>query len=115
MSPDSPPLRVSGVLSGLPCSADSNAGVRLYSHKVTKSPAMATVKVDAKTYAELNRIAGDLRATRGHPVSVDEVIRELLKSRKPSEFIGSWKMSDEEEERIFGELREAWKKWKPPA
>ena len=73
---------------------------------------MATVKVDEKTYAELNRIAGDLRAERGHPVSVDEVIRELLKSRRPSEFVATWKMSDEEEERIFGELREAWKKWK---
>ena len=76
---------------------------------------MATVKVDEKTYAELNRIAGDMRAARGRPVSVDEVIRELLRSRKPSEFIGAWKMSDEEEVRIFGELRERWKKWKPEA
>ena len=74
---------------------------------------MATVKVDEKTYADLNRIAGDMRAASGHPVSVDEVIRELLKTRKPSEFIGTWKMSDEEEGRIFGELRERWKKWKP--
>lgn len=73
---------------------------------------MATVKVDEKTYAELNRIAGDLRAARGRPVPIDEVIRELLKRRKPAEFIGSWKMSDEEAERIFGELREGWKKWK---
>jgi predicted CopG family antitoxin len=73
---------------------------------------MATVKVDEKTYAELNRIAGDLRAARGRPVPIDEVIRELLSKRKPSEFIGSWKMSDEEEERVFGELREVWSKWK---
>jgi predicted CopG family antitoxin len=73
---------------------------------------VATVKVDEKTYAELNRIAGDLRAARGRPVPIDEVIRELLKRRKPAEFIGSWKMSDEEAERIFGELREGWKKWK---
>ena len=72
---------------------------------------MATVKVDEKTYAELNRIAGDLRASRGRPVPIDEVIRELLKRRKPAEFIGSWKMSDEEAEHIFGELQEAWKKW----
>ena len=73
---------------------------------------MATVKVDEKTYAELNRIAGDLRAERGRPVPIDEVIRELLKRRRPAEFIGSWKMSDDEAERIFGELRESWKKWK---
>ena len=73
---------------------------------------MATVKVDEKTYAELNRIAGTLRAERGRPVPIDEVIRELLRRRRPSEFIGSWKMNDEEEGQIFGELRETWKKWK---
>jgi predicted CopG family antitoxin len=73
---------------------------------------MATVKVDEKTYAELNRIAGDLRASRGRPVPIDEVIRELLSKRKASEFVGTWRMSDEEERRVFGELREAWKKWK---
>jgi predicted CopG family antitoxin len=73
---------------------------------------MATVKVDERTYAELNRIAGDLRAAKGRPVAIDEVIRELLSKRKASEFIGSWKMSDEEEQRVFGELREAWKKWR---
>ena len=72
---------------------------------------MATVKVDEETYAELNRIAGDMRASRGRPVPIDEVIRELLSKRKASEYIGSWKMSDEEEERVFGELRAAWKKW----
>jgi predicted CopG family antitoxin len=72
---------------------------------------MATVKVDEKTYAELNRIAGDMRASKGRPVPIDEVIRELLSKRKVSEYIGSWKMSDEEEERVFGGLREAWKKW----
>ena len=76
---------------------------------------MATVKVDEETYAELNRIAGDLRAARGRPVAIDEVVRELLKRRKPSRFIGTWKMSDEEEERIFGELRGAWKSWKQAA
>lgn len=73
---------------------------------------MATVKVDERTYAELNRIAGDLRAAKGRPVAIDEVIRELLSKRKASEFIGSWKMSDEEEQKVFGELREAWKKWR---
>jgi predicted CopG family antitoxin len=72
---------------------------------------MATVKVDERTYAELNRIAGDLRAAKGRPVAIDEVIRELLSKRNASEFIGSWKMSDEEDQKVFGELREAWKKW----
>ncbi len=84
------------------------------SYMLTKSLSdqMATVKVDEKTYAELNRIAGYLRAARGRPVPIDEVIRELLSKKRASEFIGSWKMSDEEERRVFGELHEAWKKWK---
>ena len=73
---------------------------------------MATVKVDEETYAKQTRIAGDLRAARGRPVPIDEVIRGLLNKREASEFIGSWKMDDDEEKRVFGELREAWKKWK---
>jgi predicted CopG family antitoxin len=75
---------------------------------------MATVKVDEETYQELNRIAGELRAATGRPVPIDEVIRDLLKRRRPpSDFIGSWKMSDEEEAEIFGALRNQWNKWKP--
>ena len=86
----------------------------LCSDKVTKLlRGMATVKVDKETYAELNRIAGDLRAARGRAVPIGEVIRELLWKRKPSEFVGAWKMSDEEELHIFGELGKEWKKWKP--
>jgi predicted CopG family antitoxin len=89
-------------------------GEGLYNDEVIKS-LMATVKVDENTYVELNRIAGELRAARGRPVSMEEVIKDLLKRRRPSEFIGSWKMSDEEEEAIFKGLRSAWAKWKPEA
>lgn len=71
----------------------------MLNHLVT----VATVKMDEKTYAELNRIAGDMGASRGRPVPIEEVIRELLSKRKASEYIGSWKMS-EEEERVFGQF-----------
>jgi len=74
---------------------------------------MATVKVDEETYAELNRIAGELRSVRGRPVAVGEVIRDLLRRRRPSDFIGTWRMTDAEESEIFGELRRIWKRWKP--
>lgn len=74
---------------------------------------MATVKVDRDTYEELNRIAGELRAARGRPVPIDEVIRDLLKRRKPSDFAGSWTMSDEEETEIFGALSKLWSNWNP--
>jgi hypothetical protein len=63
----------------------------------------------------LNRIAGELRTARGRPVYMNDVIRELLDRRNPAKFIGSWKMSDDEEKRIFGEPREAWKKWEQAA
>jgi len=74
---------------------------------------MATVKVDAETYEELNRLAGELRAARGRPVAIDEVIKDLLRRRRPSDFVGSWKMSDEEEAEIFGALKKLWGNWKP--
>jgi predicted CopG family antitoxin len=74
---------------------------------------MATVKVDDETYEELNRIAGELRAATGRPVAIDEVIRDLLKRRRPSDFVGSWRMTDEEEAEIFGALRKLWSKWNP--
>ncbi len=74
---------------------------------------MSTVKVDKETYGELNRIAGELRAARGRPVAIDEVIRDLLRKRRPADFVGSWKMSDEEETEIFGDLNKLWKRWKP--
>ena len=92
-------------------------GSELYSHEVTKSPIkMATVKVDEETYKELNRIAGELRAQRGRPVSMEEVIRDLLgRKRRLAETFGSWKMSDEEEKAIFGNLGKAWANWKPEA
>lgn len=77
---------------------------------------MATVKVDEDTYRELNRIAGELRAEKGRPVSMEEVIRDLLgRRRRLSETFGSWKMSDEEAGAIYGGLRESWAKWKPEA
>jgi predicted CopG family antitoxin len=74
---------------------------------------MATVKVDEDTYEELNRIAGELRTARGRPVAIDEVIRDLLMRRRPSDFVGSWKMSDAEEAEIFGALQKLWSKWTP--
>jgi len=76
---------------------------------------MATVKVDEDTYAELNRLAGELRALKGRPVPIDEVIRDLLRRKRPSKFVGAWKMTDEEDAEIFGDLRRDWKKWKPTA
>ncbi len=78
---------------------------------------MATVKVSDQTYKKLNELAGELRSRLGRPVSVDEALDFALKQKrrpKPSDYAGSWSMSDEEEKRIFGDdLQRMWKRWKP--
>lgn len=75
---------------------------------------MATVKVNEKTYKRLNKLAGELRARFGRPVSLDEALDYLAKEGKPKpgDFAGAWSMTDEEEAEIFEELREFWGRWK---
>lgn len=77
---------------------------------------MATVKVSDHTYKKLNELAGELRSRLGRPVSVDEALDFALKQKrklKPSDYAGTWSMSDEEEKRIFGDdLQRMWKRWK---
>ena len=44
--------------------------------------------------------------------SFSEVIKRLAEERgKLKDSLGGWKMSDEEEERIFSSLNKNWKKW----
>jgi len=44
--------------------------------------------------------------------SFSEVIKRLATERgKLKDSLGAWKMSDEEEERIFSGLNKNWKKW----
>lgn len=77
---------------------------------------MATIRVNDDIYKELNRVAGMLRLELGRPVSMDDVLQHLLKTRglKPSDFQGAWKMTDEEAEDLLRTLREAWSRWKYP-
>ena len=78
---------------------------------------MATVKVSDQTYKRLNELAGELRSRLGRPVSVDEALDFALRQKrkpKPTDFGGTWSMTDEEEKRIFGnDLQRMWKRWKP--
>jgi len=77
---------------------------------------MASIRVSDDLYKELNRVAGQLRAERGHPVSMEEVLEHLLKSTrlKLSDFAGAWKMSDEEVEDFMKGLKGFWSRWKYP-
>jgi len=78
---------------------------------------LATIRVGDEIYKELNRVAGELRLELGRPVSMDEVLEKLLRSRKlrPSDFQGAWMMTDKEAKEFFKSLREHWSRWKYPS
>lgn len=77
---------------------------------------MATIKVSERTYRRLNQVAGQLRARLRRPVSVDEALEFTMRAAKlkPSDFAGSWSLTDEEEARILKELTAFWSRWKLP-
>ena len=77
---------------------------------------MATIRVSEDIYRELNRVAGELRQESGHPVSMDDVLDHLLKTRglRLSDFAGAWRMSDDEVEDMMKGLKGFWSRWKYP-
>ncbi len=77
---------------------------------------MASIRVSDEFYRELNRVAGQLRTELGRPVSMEEVLEDLLKARKlkPSDFAGAWNLSDKEADDMARGLRKFWSRWKYP-
>lgn len=77
---------------------------------------MASIRVNDELYRELNKVAGELRAELGRPVSMEDVLEHLLNSRrlKLSDFAGAWNMSDKEANDFMRGLRESWRRWKYP-
>lgn len=75
-----------------------------------------TIKITKETYAKLSEIAGELQMKLKRPISLDEAVKYLLeeKKSKPSDFAGSWRMSEREEAEILKSLKEAWSHWKLP-
>jgi len=67
-----------------------------------------TIKISSETYEMFNMYAGEMRKKRKKSVSIDDVIKELLMNKKPSEMAGSWKVDDEEIEEINKSLKKAW-------
>lgn len=77
---------------------------------------MATVKVSKETYERLNELAGELRARLRRPVSMDEVLDSTMKARnpRPSDFAGTFVMTDREVNEISRELSRFWSRWQSP-
>ena len=75
-----------------------------------------TIKVSPKVYTELNVFINLLLSKRlKKRVSVDDALEDLLSHvyrKKPSDFAGTWVMSEEEEKEIKDSLRELWNTWK---
>jgi hypothetical protein len=72
-----------------------------------------SIKVSEENYKMLCAISGKLREMLHRPVSINESITYLHKSRAISDLAGSWKMSDKEAESMSKSLKAGWKKWKP--
>ncbi|MBS7643243.1 hypothetical protein KEJ26_01425 [Candidatus Bathyarchaeota archaeon] len=79
---------------------------------------MKTIKLSKDTYASLCRVAGELQAERGQPVSLEEAVKYLInrhqKGSKITDLAGSWNVTEEEVAEIKASLLEAWKKWSLP-
>lgn len=62
----------------------------------------------------MNEAAGELRSRLRRPISMDEVLESLLRERnlRPSDFAGSWSMTESELEEFERGLKAAWKSWK---
>jgi hypothetical protein len=74
-----------------------------------------SIKVSKETYSKLSEIAGDLQVKLRRPVSIEEVIEELIKlrekGRKISDLAGSWKLTETESMEIKTSINEPWQKW----
>lgn len=78
---------------------------------------MTTVRVTEGTQAKLKKAAEELRLELGRPVSMNKVLERLLKARKlsPSDFQGTWEMTDKEAKEFFKSLRKSWANSKFPS
>ena len=84
-------------------------------NKVIRMEEAKTIKISPKVYAELNAFTSILSERLKRYVSVDDALEDLLSHvhrNKPSDFAGTWVMSDEEEEEIEESLKELWRTWK---
>ncbi len=72
-----------------------------------------TIKIRDETYENINIFVGELMKELKRPVSIDEALRYLLKTRKkkPSQFAGGWEMDDKELDRIRTGIKDSWKRW----
>jgi len=67
-----------------------------------------------KTISISDDVYSKLSALKKGKESFSDLFLRITKEEKPklSNFYGKWKMSDEEEESIFKELKSLWGSWK---
>jgi len=73
-----------------------------------------SVRMSEDTYKKLVEIAGKLQAESKKPLSIEDAIKYLLRTRI-SDLVGSWDVTDEEVDEIENSLKRRWKTWKSSA
>ncbi len=74
-----------------------------------------SIKVSEEVYRRLNMLVGALREREKRPVSISTALSLILpnaETAKPSDFAGSWKMSESEATEMINDTRKLWKSWK---
>lgn len=77
-----------------------------------------TVKVSPAVHDRLKRLADEIQAREGRPVSLNDVLDRVLGAPtgdrprpSPLDFAGAVEMTDDEAARIRGELDALWGSW----
>ena len=73
-----------------------------------------SVRMSEDTYKKLVEIAGKLQAESKKPLSIEDAIKYLLRTRI-ADLVGSWDVTDEEVNEIENSLKRGWKTWKSSA
>ena len=80
-----------------------------------ENTALKSIKVSEEAYQRLNALVGIMREKEKKPVSINTAILRILprvSASKPSDFAGSWKMSDVEAKKLKDDTRKLWRLWK---
>ncbi|MGC1122838.1 MAG: hypothetical protein WBA22_17295 [Candidatus Methanofastidiosia archaeon] len=67
-----------------------------------------TIKISEENYSTLVELAGKLQTALKKPVSMDEVLSQLLGKEDIMNLAGSWNLSDKEAENLKKEIEELW-------
>ncbi len=69
------------------------------------------IKISEENYHWLIHYAADIQKESNKPVSIDAALT-TLRSSSIAHLRGTWKMGDQEAEKIISDIHKGWKNWK---